>query len=229
MARLPRLYAAGYSQLISIQLREPSQHAFPAFGDHHYRSLVSWIGFSSARDAVNIHGWSITPRHIYILASPGHPKSIPALVQSLGRNLAAELKSGGVFSGRYHSMIPQPGRWVLPALIWLESQPVREQLTADPEGWPWSSARSHTGAPGVPPSWFNPHPDYWACGNTPFDRQAAYRQLLFKGNAPALDLQIEACLRGQWALGDTPFLSDLEKITLRRPQPGARGRPRKNP
>jgi len=229
MARLPRLYAAGFAQLIAIQLREPSQPALQPLGDHHYRSLLTWLGQSSLRDGVRIHGWSLTPRSIYILASPAHNKSIPALVQSLGRHLAAELKVGSVFAGRYHSLIAQPALWVLPTLIWLESQPAREGFTNDAETWPWSSARSHTGAPGVPPSWFAPHPDYWACGNTPFDRQAAYRQRLAKGNTSGVDRQIEACLRGQWALGDTAFLTELEKMTPRRPRPGARGRPRKHP
>ena len=227
MARLPRLHASGLAQLVSMQLRLPALHATESLGDHHYRQLFVWLGQSATREGVAVHGWSITPRAIQVLVTPSHERSIPALVQSLGRNLAAQLKVGSVFSGRYRSMIPQPGLWVLPTLLWLERQPLREELTLDAEAWPWSSARAHTGAPGTPPTWFQPHPDYWACGNTPFDRQAAYRKLLSEGARPTIDRQIEYCLRGQWGLGDSTFLLELEKISQRRVSPAPRGRPRK--
>lgn len=227
MARLPRLHASGLAQLVSMHLRLPALPATETLGDHHYRQLFVWLGQAATRESVAIHGWSITPRAIQILVTPTHERAIPALVQSLGRNLAAQLKVGSVFSGRYRSMIPQPGLWVLPTLLWLERQPLREGLTLDAEAWPWSSARAHTGAPGTPPVWFQPHPDYWACGNTPFDRQAAYRKLLLEGASPPIERQIENCLRGQWGLGDSTFLRELEKISQRRVSPAPRGRPRK--
>ena len=228
MARMPRFYAAGFAQLVAIQFRSQSESENLIFNDPLFRELLLWIGDAVPREGVRLHGWSLTPRGIYLLATPSHEKSIPKLVQSLGRNLAAALKIGTVFSGRYHAMIPQPTRWVLPALIWLERQPVREGLTEDPVDWPWSSARAHTGISGIPPKWFHPHPDYWACGNTPFDRQAVYRRQLLEGSSQAIEHQIQACLRSQWALGETSFLIDLEKVTQRRVSPGVRGRPRKS-
>lgn len=228
MARLPRLHAAGFAQLVSMQLLNPSKLALNPFADH-YRDLFVWLGLAATREGVSVHGWSITPMGVLLLATPMHEKSLSALVQSMGRNLAAQLKTGRVFSGRYRSMIPQPGVWVLPALLWLERAPLREGLTTDPEAWPWSSAQVHTGAaPGSPPTWFQPHPDYWACGNTPFDRQAVYRQRLTEGASQTIELQIERCLHGQWGLGEPAFLSDLEKMTHRRVSPAPRGRPRKN-
>lgn len=226
MARLPRLYAAGFAQLVSMQLRSASELA-PQSISEHYRDVFTWIGSGATREGVTLHGWSMTSQRIYLLATPDHEKGIPALVQSIGRNLAAQLKTGRIFSGRYRSMIPQPGVWVLPTLLWLERQAVRESLTSDPEAWPWSSAQVHTGAPGTPPTWFQPHPDYWACGNTPFDRQASYRQQLIEGTRRAVEEQIESSLRGQWGLGDASFLDELSKIAQRRVSPAPRGRPRK--
>lgn len=232
MARLPRLHATGFAQLVAMQLRSPGQsHLFSdssLLGDLHFRHLFGWLGKAALQEGAAIHGWSLTPKAIYLLATPSHDKCIPSLVQSLGRNLAAQLKTGSVFSGRYRSMIPQPGLWVLPSLIWLERQPLREELTTDPEAWPWSSARVHTGAPGIPPSWFQPHPDYWACGNTPFDRQAFYRRRLLEGARRIEEKQIEYALHGQWGLGETLFLTELEKMTHRRVSPAPRGRPRKS-
>lgn len=229
MARMSRLYAADFAQLVAIHFRQAPTTAPPSVLDRSYLDLMTWLGDAVTREGVKMHGWSLTPRAMHFLMTPRDEKSIPSLVQSLGRNLAADLKVGSVFSGRYHAMIPQPALWVLPVLTWLEYLPVQEGLTDDSLAWPWSSARAHTGVVGAQPKWFQPHPDYWQCGNTPFDRQANYRQLLFEGLPKRINDQIEACLRGQWAMGEAPFLETLEKITGRRVSPAARGRPRKAP
>ena len=228
MARQSRLYAAGYAQLISIQFSDAAQQLSQPLLDQRYQNMTAWLGESAPLCNASIHGWSITPRTLLLLATPTHDKSMPSLVQALGRKLAAQLKLGGVFAGRYHATIPQPGLWVLPALIWLEQQPVRENLVEDAELWPWSSARVHTGAVSQAISWLQPHPDYWRCGNTPFDRQANYRKRLYDGLPTTADKRISFCLNGQWALGDASFIAELQKIATRRVSPGNRGRPKKS-
>jgi putative transposase len=72
------------------------------------------------------------------------------------------------------------------------------------------------------------HPDYWACGNTPFAREATYKHYLLQGLTQATTRQIEASLRGQWALGDEAFIASLESRSSRRAAPAKRGRPRKS-
>ena len=227
MARQPRLYAEGYAQLISVDFSESTRRSLQSFNAQPYPDLTSWFGNLASVHSVSLHGWSITPRCLILLATPENPSSLPSFIQALGRNLAAQLKTGSVFAGRYHSTIPQPGRWVLPSLVWLEQQPLRERLIEDAEFWPWSSARAHTGSMDAVYSWLVPHPDYWLCGNTPFDRQASYRMKLSEGLTSEADKQITTCLRGQWALGDKSFLDELQKTATRRVQPGTRGRPKK--
>jgi putative transposase len=228
MARQPRLYATGYAQLISIQFSDAVQQPSQSLLDQRYQNLTAWLGEAAPLCNASIHGWSITPSALLMLATPSNDKSLPFLVQALGRKLAAQLKLGSVFSGRYHATIPQPGVWVLPALIWLEQQPVREKLVDDAESWPWSSARVHAGDVAQAISWLQPHPDYWRCGNTPFDRQANYRKRLYEGLPAIADKRISFCLNGQWALGDESFTAELQKIATRRVSPGNRGRPKKH-
>jgi putative transposase len=227
MARQPRLYAKGYAQLVSIHLSEAIQRAPEASLDQRYNNLTAWLGESSLACDTVIHGWVITSQAINFLATPTDNKGLPSLVQALGRKLAAQFKLGHVFSGRYHATIPQPGAWVLPALIWLEHQPVRERLVEQAESWPWSSAHTHAGTLGQAPAWLQPHSDYWLCGNTPFDRQANYRQILAEGLSATSVQRIVFCLNGQWALGDASFIQELQTLASRRVSPGARGRPKK--
>jgi putative transposase len=151
----------------------------------------------------------MTSTGLFMLATPSDPLGISRVIQDLGRRLAAHLKVGSVFNGRYRSMIPQPQLWVLPCLIWLEHRALREGLVDEPTQWMWSSVHIHTEGKDIRAPWLQPHHDYWLCGNTPFARQAAYRERLGSGNGAARDTQIEAALKGQWGLGDQLFLTEL--------------------
>lgn len=224
MARLPRLYAPGVTQLAMVEFL-PSVPA--ALDSQCYRNLTRWLAEACSTHGIALQGWSLTPGGIGLLATPSDAAGLSRAIQSLGRNLAASIRHGSVFVNRYRSTLLQPGAWVLPALVWLERAPLRENLVEDPDAWPWSSAQAHTGGVAVQPSWLASHVDYWACGNTPFDRQAVYHQALLAGNPPSADARIAAALRGQWVLGDAAFIDSIAGAASRRLTPGARGRPRK--
>lgn len=230
MARLPRLYAPGLPQLVQANfvqsLASPSQPAPSEL----LNQLAGWLGESAQRHKVAIHGWTLANDRILLLATPADEEGLPRLMQTLGRNLAARLRGGRVFAGRYRSALLEPGHWVLPALIWLETHPVRSGAAHDPDSWPWSSAASHTGNSHIATvAWQSDHADYWACGNTPFDRQANYRRQLQEGLSRDQTQRIAQAISGQWALGGADFIAGLAHTASRRVAPGQRGRPRKVP
>lgn len=229
MARLPRLFAPALAQLITAQFASATVHALSTSPARVFELLLGWLGQSAHLYDVSVHGWCIAPKGLSLLATPHDSLGIPRMIQDLGRRLAAHLKVGGVFSGRYHSTIPQPERWVLPCVVWLEQSAVREGLVDEPTQWMWSSAHAHTEGTDKRASWLQPHPDYWHCGNTPFARQAAYRDQLNAGNLAPVNHAIEAALKGQWGLGDPSFLTELAISANRRVQPGLRGRPKRTP
>lgn len=224
MARLPRLYAPGVTQLAMAEFL-PTVPA--ALDSQCYRNLTRWLAEASGKHGIALQGWSLTTAGIGLLATPADAAGLSRVIQSLGRNLAASVRHGSVFAQRYRSTLLQPGAWVLPALVWLERTPLRDNLVEEPDAWPWSSAQAHTGSVAAQPTWLASHVDYWACGNTPFDRQAVYRQMLLAGNPPSCDAQIAAALRGQWALGDAAFIDGIAGAASRRLTPAAKGRPRK--
>lgn len=227
MARLPRLYAPGLTQLVIAELVKDAKGHGPDLSPATIKDMLQWIGEASRTHHVAINGWVITPGSIALLATPADSRGISKLIQTIGRNLASRLKAGSVFSGRYHSTLLESASWVLPALVWLEWLPVREGLTQDPENWMWSSACAHTGLGGLNHFWLEQHVDYWALGNTPFDRQARYRALLQEGISLNNDQKISSSLRGQWALGSDSFLASISDFASRRVRPGLRGRPKK--
>jgi len=227
MARLARLYAEGFAQLAQAQFKHQPDAVVRQSLALQFADIGRWLRLALAETDTLLHGWVVTPSSLTLLATPGDETSLARSIQQVGRHLASRLQAGAVFEGRFHSTIAQPQRWLLPCLIWLERQPVREGLVTEADTWRWSSAGAHTGSLGASAVGLQPHADYWACGNTPFDRQAVYRRLLQEGNAASDDAQLQACLLGQWGLGDEAFLTELGKLANRRVQPERRGRPKK--
>lgn len=227
MARLPRLYAPGLPQLVRASFAAPLAAPSQAVPADILNQLGVWLGDCAQRQHVAVHGWLLATDQVLLLATPQDEEGLPRLMQTLGRNLAARLRNGRVFAGRYRSALVEPGAWILPSLVWLESAPQRAQHPHDPERWPWSSAAIHTGAIPAGAAWLSDHKDYWTCGNTPFDRQANYRRLLTEGPSRREQEQISQAISGQWALGSPAFLASLDQTASRRVAPGKRGRPKK--
>ena len=68
---------------------------------------------------------------------------------------------------------------------------------------------------------------YWALGNTPFAREAAYLALLESGLAASQQKSlVDSALNG-WALGSATFLEEIQAKTVRRVTRSQPGRPRK--
>jgi putative transposase len=69
------------------------------------------------------------------------------------------------------------------------------------------------------------HALYWSLGNTPFQREAAYIDLVQQGmSGEELDTINLAVLKGQ-PLGNDAFKAELERKTKRQILPAKRGRP----
>jgi putative transposase len=171
----------------------------------------------------------LTPSRLLLLVTPPNEQAIASAVQALGRRLGANLKVGVVFNGRYKTALIEPALFI-PAQIWLESSPELDGYAVDAVTWRWSSAGIHTGAMALACPLAIPltdHDKYWACGNTPFDRQATYLSLLREGLSGSQRQSIESAISGQWALGSTAYVTQIAKVASRRAAPGRRGRPPK--
>ena len=133
-----------------------------------------------------------------------------------------------VWAGRFRSAVLEPQLWALPAMVWVDTAAQRAGLAVAPS-WAWSSAGvhcGHAGPRGGAPALHLPAA-YWALGNTPFEREAAYARMLLAGLGGAEGVALERALRAGLALGEAGFVAELEQVAGHRLQPGVRGRPRK--
>ncbi len=227
MARLPRLYAPRVPQLVqarfAFRLAAPDAPAPASALDR----ILDWLTQETRRRPLAVHAWIVLPDRITLLATPGNAQALPGLMQSLGRRMGSGLMRTRVFASRYHNALLEPGRWILPAMVWLESLPVTTGQVSHAAQWPWSSAAGHLGL--TADAVLTDHSDYWHEGDTPFARQAAWRSRLAAGLNELQRAQIDAALAGQWALGEKIFLAHLGRLASRRVSPAPRGRPRKHP
>ena len=225
MARLARLYAPDTAQLVQARLLPhiaelPEVQAMKP-------QMMQWLEQASSRYGLPIHAWSVTQDSIYLLSTPQEPRAISLVVQAIGRHLAANLKQGAVFVSRYRSCLVESGDYLLASMIWLEMYVHQLEGVAHPDRLPWSSAGMHTGSLYQDIAWVKDHHTYWQLGNTPFERQARYRQLCEEGLSQTMGQKIQSMLQGQWALGTEAFIQEMMEVASRRVVPGKRGRPRK--
>ena len=154
MARLPRLYAPRIPQLIQARfahpLAPPDTPAPAAALDRIRAWLAEETGRAAAGEAgaLALHAWIILPDRITLLATPGDETAPSRLMQALGRRMGSGLMRTRVYAGRYHNALLEPGRWVLPAMMWLESLAVSAGQVGAATQWPWSSAAEHAGRGG---------------------------------------------------------------------------------
>ena len=106
---------------------------------------------------------------------------------------------------------------------YIDQNPVRAGIVANPGEYPWSSYLHHVGV--KPDPLVVDHALYWALGNTPFDREAAYKQMAEQALTSAQAGQLMEATNKGWPLGSEKFKSNLEKQGNQRVRPARRGRP----
>jgi putative transposase len=166
--------------------------------------------------------------HFHLLATPETEQGIPQLMQAVGRRYVRyfnqrHARSGTLWEGRYRSTLIHAERYLLPCMAYMDLNPVRAGVLADAAQYRWSSHAHYVGT--THDRIVSPHPLYWALGNTPFSREAAYAELVRSGIS-ATDQQAltDSALRG-WALGPPDYLAELQKRTPRRLTKARAGRP----
>lgn len=231
MARQARLLCPGYAHLIQLQAAVGAQPLATALQRDRF---LLWMREGLGTSALRLHGYTVLPQTVWLLITPETAPELSTFVQGLARRTSRAHERPGpddatalsparkpLWAGRFRSAVVQPGEWELAAMLWIDR-------AADAAGavWPWSSRAAHCGEPSAGAPVLSLPAAYWALGNTPFEREAAYRQRLQQGIGSASVRALEQGLRSGSAVGETAFLQQLERDTGRRLLPAQRGRPR---
>lgn len=227
MARLPRLILPG--QPHHVILRGNNRQAI-FFSDLDRQQFLTTLGEVAVQHGVAVHAYVLMDNHVHLLLTPGTADGLSRAMQSLGRRYvgwfnARHQRTGTLWEGRFRAGLIEGERHLLACMRYIELNPVRAGICQAPAQWAWSSAAHHLGL--ARSGLITEHPLYWSLGNTPFDREHAYRELVDQGVTLAEQaLLTESVLRGRPVASDA-FLQSLTlehaRVVVKRP----RGRPRK--
>ena len=225
MARQPRLTVAGYPHHV-IQRGNDRQAIVRDDADRE-RLLALWQEHAQTFK-VAVHAYVIMDNHFHLLVTPETDTGLPQMMQAVGRAYVRYFndlhhRTGTLWEGRYKSTLIQTDRYLLACMAYIDLNPVRAHMVAQPEDYVWSSYGHYAGH--RTDRLITPHALYWTLGNTPFAREAAYAELVHAGiSADQQGALTDATLSG-WALGDERFVADLQTQTERRLVKTKAGRP----
>ena len=217
MARLPRLVLAGHTHCI-VQRGHSGQPVF--VDDQDRKSYLDALQQAAAKERVEVHAWALLPNEALLLATPGEAPALGRMVQAVGRRYVSAYnrrhqRSGTLWDGRFRCGIVEPGAMRLAALRWVDGQSPEPRVT---------TAAHRLGIERQ--VWVVDPPEVWRLGNTPFDREAAYRALLTEGLAPELISLLRRAAVGGWAAGSESFVDQVAGLSERPAAPRPRGRPK---
>jgi putative transposase len=226
MARLPRLIVPGLPHLV-VQRGHNDQAAFADDGDR--ETYLRLLAAAAPEVGVEIHAYGLQPAEVRLLATPSSDRSLAALMQAVGRRYvrAFNLRHGrrsSPWEGRYRSTVVEPGPDVITSVLVVDSLASATQGFAGGSEPPrWTSAAHHLGIrrDGL----ITDHPVFWLLGNTPFEREAAYRSRFEQGLSAAESRRVLDAALGGWALASKEFAAQLGVERGRRAHPLPRGRP----
>ena len=177
MARSRRLFLPGVAQHV-IQRGNNRGDIFRSPADH--EAFLYTLRDALARYPLEVHAYVLMRNHVHFMVTPGSPQALPGAMQAIGRRYVRYFndrhqRTGGLFEGRYRSLMVEDERYWFTCMRYIELNPVRAGLVATPEAYPWSSYQAH--ASGKPDLVVSPHRLYLELGVTASDREQSWRGL----------------------------------------------------
>ena len=167
-------------------------------------------------------------KHFHLLLKPAPGQSISRILQSLTvahtwRHHRRQGTSGHVWQGRCRSPVVQDGDHLLVVLRYIEANPVRAAMVADPCEYTWSSHRCH-GAGHADPI-LDSFPEWEQFGRTEPEPRARWRRKV-RGEQPAKELDgVRSSVRSGRPYGAEDWVEVIShRLGIVR-EPRRRGRP----
>ena len=227
MPRRARIKLAGITQHL-VQRGNNRTRCFVTNDD--YRYYLHTLLQGAQRYDCAIHAYVLMPNHVHLLVTPQTEDGLSLMMRYLGSRYVKYFNSvyrrtGTLWEGRYRSSLIDTERYLLICYRYVELNPVRSGVAADPGEYPWSSYAAH--ALGTEDKVIRDHPLYLALGDDEEARRVAYRSL-FRYEIDVETIRgIRKSIHCGNALGPERFKDEIEGALGRRVRPGERGRPKK--
>lgn len=228
MPRPLRLDLPGIPQHV-IQRGNDRQPCFFEEADYlRYRTDLRELAL---REGCAVHAYVLMTNHVHLLMTSSTQGAIARLMQTLGRRYVRYVndlrhRTGTLWEGRYKSCPVDDGDYLLHCHRYIELNPLRAAMVADPGDYRWSSYRHN--AQGVTDPLLTPHPAYLGLACTREERLRAYRQMVMDTVDAEQMESIRRHVQRQHAYGTDRFRLAIEAMLGRTAGPQKIGRPRKS-
>jgi putative transposase len=216
MPRVPRPVVPG-QPLHLIQRGNNRAASFVGIAD--FQRYKQILREASDRTGCAIHAYVLMTNHVHLLVTPDCEKGPARMMQSVGRRYVRYFndryaRTGTLWEGRYRSAVVDSQHYFLACSRYIELNPARAGIVAQPAEYPWSSFRCS--AHGRADALITPHPLYLALGANPTRRQGSYRALFVgREDVEAVDAIRRATNAGT-TLGSARYRAELEMALQRR-------------
>ncbi|MDH3590111.1 MAG: transposase [Gammaproteobacteria bacterium] len=224
MTRRRRIFVPGYPMHV-VQRGNDRRTIF--LDDHDRTRYLDFLVEAAEQHECAIHCYVLMGNHVHLLLTPENADALPRTMQSVGIRYVryfntAHERTGGLWEGRYRASLVNTDRYLQACYRYIELNPVRANLIADPAEWPWSSHRRH--AFGEPDRVVSVHQYYDDLADSAESRSSRYRKW-FRDALTEHELEkIRETTRQELVLGDDAFKNQIESQLPFPARPGRRGR-----
>lgn len=226
MPRKARVLVAGCPHHI-VQRGHNRNAVFLADEDYQFylENLLEW----KQKLEIKLYGWCLMTNHIHLIVEPtGRPDSLSLLMKRLSGRQAAyanklEGRCGALWQGRFKASPIQKDRYLLACVRYVELNPVRANMVAVVEDYPWSSYGERAEAQRR--RLLDVDEGYLGLGDTEQGRLTRYRDYLGEPTDRVEVALIREGLQRNQLTGNTRFVEEVARRTGMRVARRGRGRP----
>ena len=217
MARIARVIAPGFPHHIT----QRGNRRMPTFfRNEDYEAYLSLLAEWCRTCRVEVWAYCLMPNHVHLIAVPETPEGLRQAIGEAHRRYTRMINSrsgwsGHLWQGRFASFVMDES-YLLAATRYVELNPVRAGLTADPFAWRWSSAAAHLAG----------QDDSLVKVAALLEMVGDWRQFLLESPANDMMNDLRKHERTGRPLGRESFLQRLENSlsrVLRKQKPGPKG------
>jgi putative transposase len=227
MPRPTRLNLPGVPQHIT-QRGNNRQACFFAPSD--FNLYLALLTEASRKHKCAVHAYVLMTNHVHLLVTPLIADGLSLLMRDLGRDFVRQVnktyrRSGTMWEGRFKSSLVDKDAYCLACYRYIELNPVRANMVADPAEYRWSSFRAN--ALGAHNELINPHDTWLALGKDDSSRRRAYLSLFEQDIGQREIDEIRFGVRKGLPTGNDRFKQEIEEALSIKLGSGKRGRPAK--
>lgn len=229
MPRPLRLDLPGIAQHV-IQRGNDRQPCFFTADD--YRRYLRYLTEIALREGCAIHAYVLMTNHAHLLVTPSVKGGVGRMMQALGRRYVRHVnqtyrRTGTLWEGRYKACLVAGDAHLLQCHRYIELNPLRAGIAADPRDYRWSSHRHN--AFGEHDALIRPHAIYRELAARTKQRLVRYRAFVMDEVASKETEAIRVHVQRQRLYGSARFRRTIEAQLGYPVEPQKIGRPRKSP